>query len=288
MIAISPGIVQGCFEVLRIVSRNTVSFPQIRESFAYLGGLPTAKVISTVQGIGWLHVNERGIAYLTPSGLRLLALTGYEPMLRQALLDYVDIERPPWVQNAAYGRARVIRFVGSELAQVFVEAGLAHGTHEDVVSFWDSIAALARGQESSRLLEIGRQGERLSVAYEKARTGCEPKWVAIDNNADGYDVLSIVALDDSRSLSIEVKSSSMGLAGSLHLTRNEWERSQEIENHIFHLWTINSISQNALAVIAPTDLQNHIPKDSGAGSWEVVEIPFSLFRPHFIELNEIQ
>lgn len=282
MIAFSPGLAQGCFELLGIASRNALTFPQIHSSFAYFGSLPTAKVVSTAQGIGWLCVSDEGIASLTPTGSRLLSIAGYEPMLRQALLDYMDIARPPWLQNATYGRSRVIRFAGSELAQVFVEAGLAYGVEDDVVAFWDAMAALARGQKNGRLSEIGRQGERLSIAHEQARTGRKPKWVAIDNNEDGYDLLSIVETGDSRPLSIEVKASTMGLSGSLHLTRNEWDRSQEVENHTFHLWAIESDNQNALAVLAPTELQDHVPVDLGAGSWEVVEIPFSAFRSHFV------
>lgn len=181
-----------------------------------------------------------------------------------------------------YGRSRVIYFAGRELAQVFVEAGLAHGIEDEVVAFWDAMAALARGQKNGRLSEIGRQGERLSIAHEQARTGHKPKWVAIDNNEDGYDVLSIVETGDMRPLSIEVKASTMGLSGLLHLTRNEWERSQEVENHTFHLWAMKSKNQNALAVLVPTELQNHIPTDSGSGSWETVEIPFSVFQSHFV------
>jgi hypothetical protein len=285
MIAFSPGIVQGCFEVLKIASRNALSFPQIQASFAYLGGIPIAKVVSTAQGIGWLRASEDGTAFLTPSGLRLLALVGYQPMLRQALIDYVDVERPPWLQNAPFGRSRVIRFVGSELAQVFVEAGLTYGIEDEVVAFWDFLAAIARGQRNSRLLDVGRQGERLSIAYEHIRTGLEPRWVAIENNADGYDVLSVIQQGDMRPLSIEVKASTMGFAGSLHLTRNEWERSQEAENHAFHLWAMNP-NQNVLAVLCPHELKGHIPIDCGSGCWESVEIPFSVFRTHFSRIQQ--
>lgn len=283
MIAFSPGLAQGCFELLGIASRNALTIPQIHAAFAYLGSLPTAKVIAMAQGLGWLRASEEGIASITLSGARLIALAGYEPMLRQALLDYIDIERPPWLQNATFGRSRVIRFAGSELAQVFVEAGLAYGIDDEVVAFWDVMAALARGQKNSRLSEIGRQGERLSIAHEQARTGRKPKWVAVDNNEDGYDVLSIVEPDDARPLSIEVKASTMGLAGSLHLTRNEWERSQEVESHTFHLWAMKSNGDLALAVIVPIELKQHVPTDAGSGSWESVEIPFSVFHSYFVK-----
>ncbi|MBK7576842.1 MAG: DUF3883 domain-containing protein [Ignavibacteria bacterium] len=42
----------------------------------------------------------------------------------------------------------------------------------------------------------------------------------------------VVATGDSRQLSIEVKASTMGYAGAFHVTQNEWERSQEVDNHL--------------------------------------------------------
>ncbi len=286
MIAFSPGLAQGCFELLEIASRNALTFPQIHAAFSYFGTLSTTKVVATAQGIGWLNANDEGIASITPSGSRLLSLAGYEPMLRQALLDYIDIERPPWVQNATYGRSRVIRFAGREIAQVFIEAGLADSIEDEVVAFWDAMAAMARGQKNGKLSQIGRQGERLSIAHELERTGRKPKWVAIDNNEDGYDVLSIVDSSDSRPLSIEVKASTMGLSGNLYLTRNEWERAQEAENHVFHIWALKS-DECALAVLSPSEVQSHVPLNTGLGQWETVEVPFAAFREQFVPTKSL-
>lgn len=284
MLAFSPGLAQGCFELLEIVSRSSLTFPQIHSSFAYFGSLPTAKIVATAQRIGWLRANDEGFASISPSAARLIGLGGYQPMLRQALLDYIDTERPPWVQNATYGRSRVIRFAGRELAQVFVEAGLAHGTDDEIVAFWDSMAALARGQKNGRLSEIGRQGERLSIAHELIRTGRPPKWIAIDNNEDGYDVLSVVGSEDPRPLSIEVKTSTLGVAGAMHVTRNEWERAQNVENHRFHVWSIKA-NECSLAVLTPEEVQGHIPLNAGLGSWEAVEVPLAAFRDQFVPAN---
>jgi hypothetical protein len=281
MIALSPGLVQGCYELLRIIERNPLTFPQIHSSFAYLGSMSACNVIETAQGLTWFRADDKGIATLTPLGTRLLNISGYEPMLRQALLDYIDVESPPWVQNATFGRSRVLAFAGNEIAQVFVEANLAHGTDDQVVAFWDALAARARGQKNDRLTAIGRQGERLTIAHEVARTGMKPKWVAIDNNEDGYDVLSIVTRDDIRRLSIEVKTSTMGTAGYFHLTRHEWERSVEVDNHLFHLWAIHQNANPLLAVIAPSEMEGHIPRDVGSGYWESVEIPFTTFKARF-------
>lgn len=100
------------------------------------------------------------------------------------------------------------------------------------------------------------------------------------NNADGYDVLSVVGEEDLRALSIEVKASSMGMSGSLHLTRNEWEMSQERERHLFHLWDICSEPPRLAKVTAPVMLA-HVPADAGRGRWEVVAVPFSAFAPMF-------
>lgn len=281
MIAFSPGHAQGCFDLLGIASRNSLTFQEIHASFAYFGSIAASKVVETTQGLRWIRANDDGTIAVTASGSQLLSIVGYEPMLRKTLLDYIDVVLPPWVQNASFGRVRVLSFAGSEIAQVFVEAGLAHGTDEGVVTFWDELAARARGQKSGRLTAIGRHGERLSLAYEENRTGRKPEWVAIENNADGYDVLSIVGADDFRQLSIEVKTSTLGLAGSFHFTRNEWERALEGANHVFHLWDARANVTPRLAVVEPQEMQTHIPTDLGSGSWESVAIPFAAFGQRF-------
>jgi len=180
-----------------------------------------------------------------------------------------------------FGKATLPMPTNTQVGQVFVEAGLADGTDDEVVSFWDAMASMARGQKNDRLSAIGRQGERLTIEHEKGRTGRKPKWVAIDNNEDAYDVLSVVGADDPRSLSIEVKSSTMGLAGRFYLSRNEWERAQETENHAFYLWTMRSNHEPSLAVITPQEMDDHIPIDRGKGDWENVEIPFMAFQQRF-------
>lgn len=281
MIALSPGLAQGCFELLGIVARSTLTGSQVIASFPYLGTLSANKVIDTAMELKWLHLGDKGIATISPWGARLLGITGYEPMLRQAILDYIDVESPPWVQNATFGRSRVLAFVGKDIAQVFVEADLTQGTSDDVVAFWDALAGRARGQRNCRLATIGREGERLTIAFEARRTGKQPKWVAIDNNGDGYDILSVVSSNDPRQLSIEVKTSTLGFLGCFHLTRNEWERALEIDHHHFHLWAMQPSSNPVLAVVLPSEMEAHIPQNSGAGSWETVEIPFAAFKECF-------
>lgn len=281
MIALSPGLAQGCFELMGLTTRQKLSFMEIKSAFAYLGGLPTNTVIETAQSLNWLQVGDLGLAELTASGARLISAEGYESKLRQALLDYIDIERPSWIQNAAFGRSRVVNFAGSQVAQVFAEAGLVDGTDDDVVLFWDSLAARARGQRDERLTQIGRMGERLTIQFESERTGRAPKWVAVDNNVDGYDVLSIVNSRDTKQLTIEVKASTQGHLGFALLTRNEWEMAMESEAHVFHFWSLKDASHPTLAIIPVDRLLIHLPQDQGLGRWDCAEVPFSAFQEHF-------
>jgi hypothetical protein len=224
------------------------------------------------------------MAKLTPEGTRLMSLTGYEPMLRQALLDHIDAAHPPWVQCAASGRSRVMAYAGNGVVQLMVEAGLANGFEHEVVMFWDELAARARGLRSASLSHIGREGERLTIAHEESRTGAKPKWVAVNSNEDGYDVLSIVGNGDSRLLSIEVKASEQGIFGIMHLTRNEWEMAQERTSHLFHVWDIKN-DPPRLAKVTVSEMEEHIPADNGSGVWNTVSIPISTFDTHFCSVS---
>jgi hypothetical protein len=285
VIAFSPGLVQGCFELLAITMRQQLTFTEIKSSFAYLGSLPAQKVVETAQALNWLQASEHGHAEHTPWGSRLFAILGYEAQLRQAMLDYIDIEHPSWVQNASFGRSRVISFAGSQIAQVFAEAGLAEGTSESVVAFWDALAARARGQRDDRLSQIGRLGERLTIDYETQRTGRHPTWVAIDNNADGYDVLSVVGPTDTHQLTIEVKTSTQGTSGFAMLTRNEWEMAMESERHAFYFWNLRDPLKPKLAIVSSETMLNHMPQDQGMGQWDCTKVPFSAFTEQFASLD---
>ncbi|RLJ64615.1 DUF3883 domain-containing protein [Sulfurisoma sediminicola] len=281
MIAFSPGLAQGCFDLLEMAGRRALQFGQISIEFARLGGMPAARVVDTAQTLDWLRASEDGTVVLTPGGARLVDLRGYEPRLRRALLDYIDTVRPSWIQNATFGRARVLAFAGSDIAQVFVEAGLAYGISDEVVAFWDEMAARARGQKGARLTGIGRAGERLTIAHERERTGREPKWISVESNEDGYDVLSVAGPGDARLLSIEVKATTVGIGGGFHLTANEWDRAVLNDIHAFHLWDI-SRPVPSLAALSKAEVDPHVPTNRGEGTWESVEIPFNAFAEKFL------
>ena len=280
MTPFSPGLAQGCFELLEMAVRHKLPLALIPQEFSRIGVMPAAQVIELAQALNWIRAGGDGSLLITVGGNRILSTAGHEARIRQSLLDYIDIVRPPWIQNATYGRSRVLAFAGSDIAQVFVEAGLAQGTDKETVEFWDELAARARGQKGSRLTRIGRKGECLTIEHERERTGREPKWISIDSNADGYDVLSIASSTDARLLSIEVKATTIGVAGSFHLTANEWDRALLNDTHAFHLWDISDDTP-ALAILAKEDMCPHIPNNQGLGEWESVEIPFRAFQELF-------
>lgn len=278
---VSPGLLQGCHDLLVLTKNQSLTLPAIRSSFAHFSNLATEHVVEACQVFNWLETSTSGIASPTSGGERLLAQVGYEAMLRRALLDYIDTIRPPWIQNASYGRSRVLAFLPNDIAQVFVEADLVDASSQDIVEFWDELAARARGQKNGRLNQIGRAGERLTLAFEEVRTGAKPRWTSIENNADGYDVLSIVAPNDPRKLSIEVKTSRVGLRGSFFLTRNEWDRAVEAEAHLFHLWDISREDRPLLAAVPIIEMQSNVPRDQGLGTWQQLEVPLEAFRNDF-------
>jgi hypothetical protein len=279
----SPGIAQGCAELLSLARKHSQEPEGLLNAFDSLGAIPTTKLLAIAQTLDWVGINEHGHLTPTPSGERLLGIDGYAPLLRQMLLDYIDIERPNWIQNASSGRARVMAFAGPEIAQVLVEANLASGTDDVTVAFWDTLAARARGQKDSTLNDIGRKGERLSLAYEAQRTKRAAKWISIESNEDGYDILSVVDADNLSKLSIEVKTSTIGLGGSFYLSTNEWERAKETSYHLFHLWDISKTPPR-LGIISVESMREHVPANKGTGEWQSVKVPLIAFETEFFSM----
>ncbi|WP_439472061.1 DUF3883 domain-containing protein [Brevundimonas sp.] len=277
---LSPGLAQAGIALLELLQRRPLSAPELISGLPKIGGMSSSDALSLAEALDWLDINEAGQLQTSAAGLKVHDAEGYEAALRCILLHYVETQNPDWLQNAVYGRSRVLNFCPVGVRQVFVEAGLAGAPDDEVVDFWDWLAGIARGLQKDHLLAIGREGERLTIAHEEARTGTPPRWVAIESNQDGYDVLSVEAANNRALLSIEVKASRGGMSGTLHLTRHEWEIALDRPLHLFHLWDL-TCAPPRLATVGMEEMAVHIPTDAGAGGWESVEVPFQAFESLF-------
>jgi hypothetical protein len=249
--------------------------------------LRTGDLLELSLRMRWGKLNDDGVAVVTPQGDLLLEMPTEASRLRRALIDYVEIERPQWTALVLDGRARFMSFAPVEFRQSVSEAYLAEGYEPDVVAFWDMLAAIARGRRSAVMSRIGRIGERLTLAYEKIRTGRDPVWHSIESNSDGFDVMSVVSSDNHSRLPIEVKASTQGRRGLAHLTRNEWEQAGLMGNHALYLWDISSEKELWLAVVSRAEIAAHIPGDRGSGEWKEAEIPFLVFATSFKPVEKL-
>jgi len=165
--------------------------------------------------------------------------------------------------------------------QCLSEAGLTSSPPSNAaISWWDDLAAAARGRLADYMAKVGREGERHSIAYEERRVGRKPYWQSIESNKSGFDLLSVTEINDEAELQIEVKASERPVpSASFHITRNEWEIATNASHYVFHLWSL--ITQQQLAVLSPAEIKDHIPIEQGRGQWETVVIPFSVFQSRF-------
>ena len=281
MITLSPGIAYGCFNLLRIVSEHRLPLSRVGSEVPRFENLPTQDLLELCQRLSWIRANDAGEAVIAPAGDHILSIGSERQRLRQALIHYVETERPDWLQLSLDGRLRCMKFGPTGVVQTISEAYLAEGYEPDVVAFWDLLAAIARGQRSAALFAIGRRGERLTLDFEKRRTGREPLWRSIESNSDGYDVLSVVSSVNLARVQIEVKTTTVGLRGTAHLTRNEWDQTELMPHHVLHLWDLRDDTNPQLAIVPRADALPHVPTDSGNGRWRDVEIPFSAFERRF-------
>ena len=174
----------------------------------------------------------------------------------------------------------MLSVVGDDQWQCLEIAGLlVEPADEGVAKWWDTLAAASRAAEERRKLEIGREGERLTIEYESKRLVADgipqqPKWAALDDNGLGYDVLSFDRDEhqEPRNKYIEVKACAYS---PLHffLTRNEWNFAvAHKKESAFQIWNLEAEEVTELRV---KEMAKHIPDDHGGGLWQKVAVVLS-------------
>lgn len=116
-----------------------------------------------------------------------LPLDDRKKLYQTCLTGIIEHTRPSWLIKLLVGRDSVKTSLAVDELKCFKLAGAFEPEPDsDTLDWWDSLSALARLGRSIRLTAQGREGERLSLDYEKARArtlGIEEQiiWVALDD-----------------------------------------------------------------------------------------------------------
>lgn len=277
---LSVGQLHSAKQLLDWVGRNQLSKSDMN-LFPRVLVCPAGDILNLSTRCGWIEVDLDGVLKLSARGLTLQKANDYRLRLREQMQDIISREQPSWSKLFPKGRSETAKFVSADVRQCLEEAGLlTTPATDDIVTWWDEMSGLVRGIKTSVLAQIGREGERLSLKHEESRTGNVPTWQSIESNLSGYDVLSCLSDTDETPLQIEVKATENSLDyAQFHLTCNEWETASLARNYRFHLWLLGASPR--LASVTVEQMETHIPVNTGAGTWESVEIPFRVFKEFF-------
>ncbi len=199
---------------------------------------------------------------------------------RCCLNDLIISQRLGWARIITLGRGKFLRQLERDEQQCFRAAQLTDDPPTpDVVQWWDALSGSMRREYDRGRMERAREAEWLTLQYEVRRLGAlgitqQPRWVAIDDNTAGYDVLSydLAAGASPRNRLIEVKST---IASPLRffVTRNEWEQALKFgDAYHFHIWDV-SVTPARLYERTALQVSPHIPEDQANGKWATATIP---------------
>lgn len=195
----------------------------------------------------------------------------WDKALRKILKTAILSGDYPWKGSFKYGRKYVLESLSINERQVFRSAGLLSDEFdEEIISWWDQMqVALGITKPDLEFREWERRTFDREIAL-LAKLGCPnlPRWVAIDDNMVGFDILSFRVIDEKwEEVFIEVKSSSTGLK-RFFLSDREAEKLESSPGRYFlYFWDTNSATDYLLA---GSELINHLPKNQGKGAWKSV------------------
>jgi hypothetical protein len=204
------------------------------------------------------------------------------PFYRGCMAAVLVQHQPIWLRILTQGRARFLQKLGRDEYSLFRQAELLDDEPDEiVVAWWDRVSGLVRLEGDWVRQERARRAERLTIETEKKRLNeigiaLRPKWVGLDDNTAGYDVLSYEkGTPDPVNKLIEVKST---IASPLRfiLTRNEWNKAKEVgAAYCFHIWDL-AREPPVLYLKTVDQVAPHVPADLEKGKWKTVEIPVGI------------
>ena len=271
------GLLYRAGYLLRVIHEKSPLREELVTDIPFFRGIPIQELLDVVEKGDWVQYGDDGQMMVTEAGKNIAIVDDPVTRLRKQVMTLVTTLNPPWISIINLGRGSLASYVPPEELQCLEEAGLLDSVQDEIVRWWDELALRGRAERESRLLEIGRIGEKLSFDFEERRTGVRPKWIALEYTDAGYDLLSIISSEDPSRLLIEVKTSNQLWENAvLLLTRNEWAALESSRNAVIHLWAIAYDPPRHL-VIDIEGFKSHIPSDKGNGEWVKMKCPFSVF-----------
>lgn len=136
-------------------------------------------------------------------------------------------------------------------------------------------------------IEKGRLGEKLSLDYERKKTGIEPIHQSLIDDNSGYDIKSY---SEGLTKRIEVKLSQNTFMPKAFITWNEWKVAKrslrQNSLHEFHFWR-KSEDRWQLAILDAKELEfiNFETKNEHEHHWQTFELLMNAFEKNFKEAN---
>lgn len=198
---------------------------------------------------------------------------------RACLSDLIVSQRLGWARIITLGRGRFLRQLERDEQQCFRAAQLTDDPPTpDVVQWWDILSGNMRREYDRGRLERARKAEWHTMQHEiqrleKLGITQQPRWIAIDDNTAGYDILSydVMEGENPRNRLIEVKSTTASPL-RFYVTRNEWEQAIKFgDAYHFHVWDM-SVTPPRLYERTVSQVRPHIPEDQASGKWATAEI----------------
>lgn len=190
----------------------------------------------------------------------------------QQLIEFEAEVGPTWLAVLPRGRRALRDALPTDAGECFRRAGaFDDNPAPEAVAFLDRLANIARAHANLTLIESGREAERMSFELEVARcsqmASAPPvEWVALDDNAAGYDILSSRLVNGRPSPKLVEVKSCRGRPLRLILTRNEWDTAcRHHEAYTVHFW---DMQEARLHELSWGDLRSHMPIDQGDARWD--------------------
>lgn len=272
----SVGILYSAQEFLSFVQTNPNIGLGFKNMFNTFSVASPIAILDVSQKCEWIKLNVSGFLEVTEKG-KLILEKDSEAALRTQIGHLIESSTPAWIPLLSRGRSEAGKYLPLDVKQCFREAGLFESISDEIVNWWDKYSKISRKVNKDNNLEIGRKGEKLSIAYERNRTSREPIWQSIESNLSGFDILSTIDDKNTSHLRIEVKTANSDLKSAVFfLSKNEWDVAITSSNYVFHLWSLQP--KPTLKVVSVNDVRGNVPDNNGDGLWQKVSIPFTAFQ----------